>query len=48
MAISVSPFDFRNLKIDYKNVLQVKLGDKHQRACFFFLVTLSGKSKYVK
>ena len=36
MAISVSPFDFRNLKIAYKNVLQVKLEDKHPRACFFF------------
>lgn len=46
MVVSVFPFDFRNLKIGYKNVLQVKLEDKHQGACF--LVTVSGKSKYVK
>lgn len=43
MAISVSPFDFRNLKIGYKNVLQVKLEDKHQRACFFFWWLFLGK-----
>lgn len=44
MILSVFLFDFRNLKIDYKNVLQVKLEDKHQGA--FFLVTVSEKSMW--
>lgn len=40
MAISVSPFDFRNLKIGYKNVLQVNL-EISISGHVFFLVTLS-------
>lgn len=40
MVVSVFPFDFRNLKIGCKNVLQVKLEDKHQGACFFWWLFL--------
>lgn len=35
MVILVFPFDSRNFKIVCKNLLQVKLEDKHQGVCFF-------------
>lgn len=46
MIISVFPFDFRNLKIGCKNVLQVKLEDKHQGACFFWWLSLGKVSMW--